>query len=282
MRIDPREGHTPSDLTIEVLDPRVVSTTGIAGLTLGGGFGYLTRQFGWSCDNVVSMDLVTADGRVVRASEDAANDLFWGLRGGGGNFGVVTSLEYKLHPVGPEVIGGAIALVVCHTSPVADAQKELARIKAFGSPLGDVVQLRSSYVSQQSLIDGTQPKGRRYYWKSEFLPRLDPGLLAMCIEHSERIVSPHSAIVLFPLEGALNRLPTDHSAVGNRSASWVLNITASWEEAGQDDANIQWARAAWGGHALLLHWRHLCQLPDGGGGRRADTRRPWRQLRAAR
>ena len=201
MRIDPREGHTPSDLTIEVLDPRVVSTTGIAGLTLGGGFGYLTRQFGWSCDNVVSMDLVTADGRVVRASEDAANDLFWGLRGGGGNFGVVTSLEYKLHPVGPEVIGGAIALVVCHTSPVADAQKELARIKAFGSPLGDVVQLRSSYVSQQSLIDGTQPKGRRYYWKSEFLPRLDPGLLAMCIEHLERIVSPHSAIVLSPLAG---------------------------------------------------------------------------------
>ena len=271
-----------------------VSTTGIAGLTLGGGFGYLTRQFGWSCDNVLSMDLVTADGRVVRASEDVANDLFWGLRGGGGNFGVVTSFEYKLYPVGPEVTAGAIAwraedapdvlemyqtvtaqappeltcvallrrappapwlpkhvhgqpiitLVVCHTGPVADAQKELARIKAFGSPLGDVVQ-RRSYVSQQSLIDGTQPKGRRYYWKSEFLPRLDPGLLAMCREHSERIVSPHSAIVLFPLEGALNRLPTDHSAVGNRSAGWVLNITASWEEAGQDDTNIQWARAAW-------------------------------------
>jgi FAD/FMN-containing dehydrogenase len=231
----------------------------------------------------------------VHASEDVANDVFWGLRGGGGNFGVVTSFEYKLYPVGPEVTAGAIAwraeaapdvlemyravtaqappeltcaallrrappapwlpkhvhgqpiitLVVCHTGPVAEAQKELARIKAFGSPLGDVVQ-RRSYVSQQSLIDGTQPKGRRYYWKSEFLPRLDPGLLAMCIEHSERIVSPHSAIVLFPVEGALNRLPADYSAVGNRSAGWVLNITASWEEAGQDETNIQWARAAWG------------------------------------
>jgi FAD/FMN-containing dehydrogenase len=86
-----------------------ISNTGIAGLTLGGGFGYLTRRFGWTCDNVLSMDLVTADGRVVRASEKENADLFWGLRGGGGNFGVVTGFEYKLHAVGPEIIAGAIA-----------------------------------------------------------------------------------------------------------------------------------------------------------------------------
>src|SRR5688572_21802959 len=86
-----------------------VSNTGIAGLTLGGGFGYLTRRFGWSSDNVLSMDVVTADGRVVRANEKENTDLFWGLRGGGGNFGVVTSFEYKLYPIGPEIIAGAIA-----------------------------------------------------------------------------------------------------------------------------------------------------------------------------
>ena len=86
-----------------------VSNTGCAGLTLGGGFGYLTRRFGWTTDNVASMDLVTADGTIVRASENENSDLFWGLRGGGGNFGVVTSFEYKLHQVGPEIIGGAIA-----------------------------------------------------------------------------------------------------------------------------------------------------------------------------
>jgi FAD/FMN-containing dehydrogenase len=271
-----------------------VSNTGIAGLTLGGGFGYLTRRFGWTCDNVVSMDVVTADGRLVRASEKEDRDLFWGLRGGGGNFGVATNFEYKLYPVGPEVVAGAIAwpgenagdvlamyrtlaeeappeltwvavlrkappapwlskdihgksiiaLFVCHTGSVKEGEKQVAPIKAFGSPVGDVIQ-RRSYVSQQALLDATQPKGRRYYWKSEYLPRLEPEMLAKVIEHAERIVSPHSAIVLFALDGALNRLPEDHCPAGNRETVSVLNITASWEKAEDDQANIEWARAAW-------------------------------------
>ena len=86
-----------------------VSTTGIAGLTLGGGFGYLTRRFGWTSDTVRSIDLVTAQGLLVKASERENADLFWGLRGGGGNFGVATSFEYLLHPVGPEIMAGAVA-----------------------------------------------------------------------------------------------------------------------------------------------------------------------------
>ena len=86
-----------------------VSATGIAGLTLGGGFGYASRRFGWTSDNVRSMDLVTADGRLVHASEEENADLFWGLRGGGGNFGVLTGVEYVLHPLGPEVFAGAVA-----------------------------------------------------------------------------------------------------------------------------------------------------------------------------
>ena len=271
-----------------------VSNTGIAGLTLGGGFGYLSRRFGWTCDNVRSMDLVTADARVVRASERENADLFWGLRGGGGNFGVVTSFEYAVHPVGPEVVGGAVAwraeeagevlamfrtlcaaappeltcvavlrpappapwlpkeihgkpiivLFVCHSGAVAEGEKLVAPIKAFRTPVGDILQ-RRSYVSQQTLLDATQPKGRRYYWKSEYLAGLEPELLAQVIAHAGRIVSPHSGVVLFALDGALNRLPADHSAVGNRDATSVLNITASWEKAGDDAANIEWARAAW-------------------------------------
>lgn len=271
-----------------------VSNTGAAGLTLGGGFGYVSRRFGWTSDNVLSLDVVTADGRLLHASEKENDDLFWGLRGGGGNFGVVTDFAYKLYPIGPEIVGGAIAwrgedapvvldmwrelalsappeltvvaglrnappapwiskevhgkpivvLFVCHTGSVAEGEKLVAAIKKFGSPVGDVVQ-RRSYVSQQNLLDATQPKGRRYYWKSEYLSSLAPEMIDKAVEHAARIRSPHSAIIIFPLEGALNKLREDHSAVGNRDAAFVLNITGSWEKAEDDAANIEWARETW-------------------------------------
>jgi FAD/FMN-containing dehydrogenase len=272
-----------------------VSNTGIAGLTLGGGFGYLTRRFGWTCDNLLSMEVVTADGRVVRASEAENGDLFWGLRGGGGNFGVVTEIEYRLYPVGPEVVAGAVvwraedapevlemyralteqappeltclavlrkappapwlppevhgqpivALFLCDSGPLAEAERRVAPIKAFGSPVGDVVQ-RRPYVSQQSLLDPTQPKGRRYYWKSEYLPGVPSEMLPSLTEHAARTASPHSAVLLFPIGGALNHLPEGHSPAGNRDAAAVLNVMASWEDARDDAANVEWARAAWG------------------------------------
>ena len=271
-----------------------VSNTGIAGLTLGGGFGYLTRRFGWTCDSVRSMDLVTADARIVRASETENSDLYWALRGGGGNFGVVTSFEYELNEVGPEILGGAIAwpaehaprvleqfrrlmsdappeltcvaalrkappapwlapaihgkdmvaVFVCYSGPIEEGQRLIAPLKALGAAAGDVVQ-RRTYVSQQSLLDATQPKGRRYYWKSEYLAGHDPELLAAAAEHASRSASPHSAIIVFPLDGALNRLPQGHSAAGNRDAKSLVNITASWEKPADDAANIEWARAAW-------------------------------------
>jgi FAD/FMN-containing dehydrogenase len=271
-----------------------VSNTGIAGLTLGGGFGYLSRRFGWTCDTVNAMDVVTAEGRLVRASEKTHPDLFWGLRGGGGNFGVVTSFEYQLHPVGPEVIAGAIAwkaedapqvlelyrslassappelalvaamrrappapwiakeihgkpivaMFVCHSGSLAEGEKAVAQIKAFGKPVGDIVQ-RRTYVSQQSLLDATQPKGRRYYWKSEYLPGVSAEMLAKYMQHAARITSPHSAIILFPLDGALNRLSDTHSPAGNRDARTVLNITSSWEKAADDAEHIEWARSTW-------------------------------------
>ena len=84
-----------------------ISTTGIAGLTLGGGYGYLSRRYGMACDNLLSADVVTASGELVTASADSHPDLFWALRGGGGNFGVVTSLKFQLHPV-REPLGGLI------------------------------------------------------------------------------------------------------------------------------------------------------------------------------
>jgi hypothetical protein len=271
-----------------------VSETGVAGLTLGGGFGYLTRRWGWTSDTVLGMDVVTADARLVRASDTENPDLFWGLRGGGGNFGVVTGIDYRLHPVGPEIVGGVVAwpaseapevlelyrtvaeeapreltlvalirrappapwlpqdvhgepivaLLACHTGSPEQAESDVAAIKSFGAPVGDVL-VRRPYVQMQALLDATQPKGRRYYWKSEYLPSVDPALCDLAIEHAERIRSPHSAVILFQLGGALNELDADHSAVGNREARYLFNVTGSWERPEDDQANIAWAREAW-------------------------------------
>jgi FAD/FMN-containing dehydrogenase len=271
-----------------------VSATGIAGLTLGGGFGYLTRRWGWTSDNVLGMNVVTADARLVRASSDENADLFWGLRGGGGNFGVVTGIDYALYPVGPEVVGGVvawpageapkvlelyrtlaekappeltlvalmrpappapwlpkdwhgkpiIALLACCSGRPEDGEKLVAPIKSFGKPIGDVL-VRRPYAQMQSLLDATQPKGRRYYWKSEYLSRIEPALCEKAIEHAARIRSPHSAVILFQIAGALNRLEEGHSPVGNRDARYVLNITSAWEKADEDRANIEWTRRAW-------------------------------------
>src|SRR5262245_25527357 len=250
-----------------------VSNTGITGLTLGGGFGYLSRRFGWACDNVLSMDVITAEGRLVHASEEENQDLLWGLRGGGGNFGAVTGFEYRLHSVGQEIFGGLIAwrgetahdvlemyrnvaeqappeltcvailrnappapwlpkdihgkliaaIDVCYSGPVEKGEELFAAMKSFGAPVGNIVQ-RRTYVSQQSILDATQPRGRRYYWKSDYLPKLSSDQLGHAITHAGRIVSPHSAILIFPVKGVLEQLPEDYSAVGNRDAAFVLNI----------------------------------------------------------
>jgi len=261
---------------------------------VGGGFGYLTRRFGWTCDTIRSMDVVTADGRLVRASANEHPDLFWALRGGGGNFGVVTSFEYELFPVGPEIVGGAIAwpveeaqrvidcyqamtaeapaelalvcgfrkappapwlhpsihgkdivaFFVCYTGDVAEGERLLAPVKALGHPVGDIVQ-RRTYVSQQSLLDATQPKGRRYYWKSEYMPAHPPEYFDAVRAHAAKIRSPHSAVLTFPLSGALNTLSGDHSPMGNRDAHAVFNVAGAWDRADDDAANVAWARDAW-------------------------------------
>jgi hypothetical protein len=271
-----------------------VSATGATGLTLGGGFGYLTKRYGWTADNVAGMDLVTADGKVVRASSTENEDLFWGLRGGGGNFGIVTGIDFNLFPVGPEIIGGLvawpaieapevfelyrtlagqaspeltlvllmrpappapwlppeihgkpiIAILACYAGTHGREEKIINSIKSFKNPIGDILIPRP-YTQLQSLLDATQPKGRRYYWKSEYLPHLDDALGEKAIMHASRIASPYSAVILFQIEGALNRMEPDFSAAGNRNAHFVLNIAGSWEKADDDARNIGWARDAW-------------------------------------
>src|SRR5260221_5141636 len=186
-----------------------VPTTGIAGLNLGGGIGFLMRQCGLTCDNLLSVDLVTADGQRLSASATENADLFWGIRGGGGNFGIVTTFEYKLYPVGPLLLAGSVlhsyehargamqfyrtfstkapdelsvdaALVTapacerffsvsaCYVGSIDEGERVLKPLREYGAPVEDRIA-PISYLQIQSAGDSIFPRGRRYYWKAQFL-----------------------------------------------------------------------------------------------------------------
>jgi FAD/FMN-containing dehydrogenase len=272
-----------------------VSETGVAGLTLGGGMGYLTRRFGWTVDDLLEVEIVTADGSVRRAAVDENEDLFWAVRGGGGNFGVVTRFAFRLHEVGPEITGGVVfwdaekagdvlalyrkvseaapreltlavtmrlalpspfipeswhgkpvvGILACHTGDLSQAEKDLAPIRAFGRPIADVI-VKKRYVEQQSMLNGSQPKGLHYYWKSEFLPDLTDELLENSRQQGAAIASPISQIVIFQLGGAL----ADHGSAdvpfGNRDASYAFFAAGGWRPDDPDgERHRAWARSAW-------------------------------------
>ncbi|ELZ20478.1 FAD linked oxidase [Haloterrigena salina JCM 13891] len=272
-----------------------VSQTGVAGLTLNGGYGHLSRQYGLALDNLRSVDIVTADGRVRTASADRNADLFWGLRGGGGALGVVTSFEFDCHEVGPEVYaffvwfdaGDAATVMDRYLEWTADAPRE-AGVLAFaahvpeleefpeetwgepaiamlGSYRGDLEDadavfqsLRESatptvdfsgpmaYADLQSLLDEDYPDGLRYYWKSIYLTDVTDGVVEIMLRYNESTPSALSTIDLWHLDGAVGEVPPDATAFRHRDKPYMLTIEANWEDPAEDDANVDWARAAFG------------------------------------
>ena len=263
----------------------VVSSTGVAGLTLGGGIGVLRGLHGLTCDNLVGAELVTASGERVRASADANPDLLWGLRGGGGNFGVVTTFEFALHPLG-SVVSGLIDFahsrdflkfydefaagapdelafdLVVHRSPAGDAVASVYtcfcgpdeaaavvfdRLRSRFAPLRDGLATRS-YVESQRLLDPASPWGVRNYWKTNAMGPLTPAAIEALDEVFRSAKSPASQVQLEHLHGALHRTPPGKNAAGFAGAKYNLLVNAKWNDPSRDEENIRWARE---GFALL-------------------------------
>jgi FAD/FMN-containing dehydrogenase len=261
----------------------VISTTGIAGLTLGGGIGWLMGKHGLACDNLVSVDVADASGKHLTASAEQNADLFWALRGGGGNFGVVTTFEYQLHPLSA-VLGGvllhprqnALDLLRHYRDLTANAPDELTAYAGLmsgpdGAPLtaialchsgddrtsaeNDVGKFRrlappiadtvgwKSYAELQTMMDFTAPKGLRYYFKCAFLAELPDEALRTIVDYGESTPSPQSQILLEHVHGKASRVPPDATAFALRRNQYSLNIVATWHDPAMTDPCVAWVRA---------------------------------------
>jgi FAD/FMN-containing dehydrogenase len=262
-----------------------VSNTGAAGLTLGGGLGHLGGRFGLACDNLRAADVVTADGRLVRASETQNADLLWGLRGGGGNFGVVTALEYELHEVNPVILGGVLGFSGTQARQVLDFFADYGPRKP--DALGLDVGLRSApgtelgvsmiicwsgepraaeralepirklgapaqgavgplpYVRLQSMLDGGFPDGRKYYQKSGLVSSLGRDAIDTLIDVFQTPRPQPLTLLLQTLGGAANRVAPEATAFVHRSALCDMAIITGWDSSDESAANIAAMREIW-------------------------------------
>jgi UDP-N-acetylenolpyruvoylglucosamine reductase len=260
----------------------VVSVTGIAGLTLGGGLGWLNGRYGLACDNLISVDVATADGRLLRASAQENEELFWGIRGGGGNFGVVTSLEYQLHPVDLVLAGGlsypaqvasrvlrfyddfvksapdelstaaslgltpagepTLSIAVCYCGPIDEGERVLRPLRRFQPPIDDGIQ-PMPYTELQSARDEGFPSGRLHYWKSGWLRQVTDGAIETLLQFLPQMPSSASSVGLQQLHGVASRVSPSATAFPHRAEQYDFLILSQWSEADDSDRNLQWTRA---------------------------------------
>jgi len=260
----------------------IVPKTGIGGLTLGGGVGWLIRKYGMSIDNLLSAEIVTADGKVLAASASQNEDLFWALRGGGGNFGVVTSFEFQAHPVST-VLGGLLiyprdkavevlrnfrdfmasapdeltayaallhgpdgspltAIIACYCGSISDGERILQPLRKFGSPVLDGIQAMPFPV-MQSLLAPSFPDGNHNYWKSTLQRELPDAAISAIVDHANKLNSPLSVSVFEYYGGAAGRVARDATAFPHRDLPWDILFLAQWTDPAQTNLHRDWAQS---------------------------------------
>lgn len=263
----------------------VVPTVGMSGLTLGGGWGNLHAKYGLAVDNVIGADVVTADGRLLTANASENADLFWAVRGGSGNFGIVTSLELRLHEVGP-VFGGAVfypaanakevlhfwrefaadspdelvtqggsftlpdgppvfAVAGCYCGALSDGEKVLQPLRKFGSPIADAFA-PLSYIQMQSMFEAFFPPGRYVYTKSNFFRDLSDEAIDTLVQYVGKSPSPLTfAPFIEHWHGVATRVAPTDTAFPHRQYSWNFLAWSMWVNPDESETNIQWTRECW-------------------------------------
>jgi FAD/FMN-containing dehydrogenase len=262
-----------------------VSNTGAAGLTLGGGFGRLGSRFGLACDNLKGADVMTASGKLVHTSERENPELLWGLRGAGGNFGVVTSLEYRLHPMNPLILGGILNWPAARMREVLEFYADYAprkpdelctdlflRSTPGGEPGLSIVVCWSAdhaagekalealrpitrtaqgsvapipYVRLQSIFDAGFPDGRSYYQKSGLVSELPQKSVDTLLAVIQAKRTHPLTMQLQGMGGAAHRVKPDATAFFHREALWDLNLITGWDDRALADSYIAGMRDVW-------------------------------------
>lgn len=259
----------------------IVSHTGLSGLTLGGGMGWLANKYGLTIDNLLAADVVTANGQLLRVSADEHPDLFWAIRGGGGNFGVVTSFKFQLHQVGPVLAGlmahplprardvlrfyrdfiknipdelairasiittpdghPAVGVLPVYIGDLTEGERVLAPLRQFGSPVMDGIR-PMSYLESISLIDTGNLPGQNYYMKASTLHEFSDDAIDTLVEFGAKRTSPRSVVVLEHLHGAATRVDPQATAYALRQELVFASGIAVWTE-GPSEPHIAWSRA---------------------------------------
>ena len=258
----------------------VISTTGVAGLTLGGGLGWVMGEYGLAVDNLLSVELVTAEGEMITADADNEPDLFWALRGGGGNFGVATSLKFRAHPL-DTVLGGLLGytfesasevadhyltvmkdapdqfradfglvfgpdgsriagIPVCHCGDPDQAESDVAALRRL-TPAVDMVE-RIPYPEMNKILDPMLPRGALNYWKSAFFTELSEAAMNTMIEVFAAAPSSMCMMQTEMFHGAVTRVDREATAVPHRDPGFNLILVAQWMDPSETDAHIAWAK----------------------------------------